>query len=84
MFFYQLLYTQAQNLDYTGAVGRFHQTSISATNKVLGDGDTSVISSLTIQTLCRLPGSCFLNKLLDICQVVLIFSILVILVMLEV
>ena len=33
----ELLYTEAQNLDYTGAVGRFHHNSISATNKVHGD-----------------------------------------------
>ena len=68
----------AQNHDYSGAdvesIGAIHAPL--ATNKIEVDSHTSVCTSPARQSLCRLPDSSFLNKLLDICQVVIIVSII--------
>ena len=70
----------AQKHDYSGAVvesiAAIH--AMLATNEIQVDSHTSVsTSSLVRQILCWLPGSGFLNKLLDICQVIPIDSIIV-------
>ena len=44
--------------------------SILATNQIKVDSHTSETTSLARHSLRRLPGFGFLNKLLDICQVI--------------